>query len=242
MGKLLTSALEHDIEPELARKLLAAYAIRPGPEAMAISAWPWPLKIRALGPLQIQVDGRPLRFGRKTPTVPLAVLKVLVAAGEPVSVARLTTAVWPGYRGDAPRGTLDSALHRLRKLLGVAAAIESDGSRVGLAPESCWTDTRAFQLTCDRIGGLAKAAAHVPSVATVDGCERALLDLYRGPFGAEDDPPSVTRAREQLGRRFARAVADLEELWRRVGERDRRDRLVDLARARDDRVPMVATV
>jgi LuxR family transcriptional regulator, maltose regulon positive regulatory protein len=206
----------------------------------ATAAAEHPIRIRALGALSIEHGDRRLRFGRKLPHVPLALLKLLMASGEPIPAGRLSAALWPGYRDSAPRGTLDTAIYRLRRLLGHGAALERTPDGFALARQVCWTDTGAFALTCERIGELARRAAVADTdPATVDRCERALLSLYRGPFGADDDPPPVARAREQLRRRFARAIAELERLWLRLGEGGRRAELVQQAVTRDDRPPIL---
>jgi LuxR family transcriptional regulator, maltose regulon positive regulatory protein len=229
LSRLVTAALEHDIEREFALKLVRAYGLQPGHEALSLAAWPWPVKIRALGPLEIEVAGRPLEFGRKLPTVPLALLKVLVAATEPLSAAQLSAALWPAQGRGAPRGSLDTALYRLRRLLGDDRAIQSAGGGVALSDAICWTDVRALRSTFGRIAALGEQ----PTRAAVETCERRLLELYRGPFGAEGDPGPVARTREQLRRRFARAVGDLQRSWLYLGDRARRDDLVRHAAARD---------
>jgi LuxR family maltose regulon positive regulatory protein len=231
MHRLVSAALEHDIEPDLARRLLVAYNLRPTPATAAIAAWPWPVRIRLLGPLRIEVEGRPVQFGRKLPSMPLALLKILVAANEPSTPARLTRALWPGYGEDAPRGTLDTTLYRLRKLLGTDAAIESHEGRIGLAGSVCWSDLRAFALTCDRIETLNRDG--LPTPASLDRCERTLLDLYRGPLGLEDDPAPVARIRGEVRRRFARAALELGKLWAQLGQPERREQVMKAAAQRD---------
>lgn len=228
IARLVAAAFEHDIEPEVAHKLMLAYGLYPGPEAIVLGVGPWSVKIRALGPLQLEVDGRPLRFGRKTPAGVLALLKALVAFGEPVSAERLARAVWPGYGGSAPRGTLNTAVYRLRRMLGVPQAIAAEDGRVGLDDRHVWTDTRALIEHCRRIEALADA----PRPA-VERCERILFDLYRGPLAADDDAPAIARAREQLRRRFGDAVARLETLWDELRMPERKLALRERAHGRD---------
>jgi hypothetical protein len=226
IARLATTALEHDIEPEVAIRIVRDYEVLPSREAAAIAAWPWPIKVRVFGGLDVEVDGQPLQFGRKAPTVPLAVLKVLAVSAEPLTPARLTSLVWAAG-GRVSRGSLDTALYRLRKLLDTDAAIDSANARVALATTVCWTDVRAFELVCDRISALARDGGG--AVADIEQCEQRLLSLYRGPLGHDDDPPVVLRARERTTRSMARAVAELQRLWAAAGQPARSERLSEAA-------------
>ena len=56
------------------------------------------MRFRILGPLQVDVDGRPVAVGGPKPRTLLAVL--LVVRGETVSVDRLVDALWPRHSPD----------------------------------------------------------------------------------------------------------------------------------------------
>lgn len=207
--RLVLAALEQGIEVDYARRLIQTSALQPGPQARLIPSWPWPIRIRAFGPLEIEVDGQPLRFGRKLPLVPLALLQLLAGHAGPTRTDRVMTALWPGYQGSAPRGTLDVAVYRLRKLLGTEAAVEQSGKNLVLSALHCWTDVGAFSLLCDRIAELAAAKRPRPSAPRelearrrqVQRYEQLLQELYRGPFAADAAAPPFARLREALRRR-----------------------------------------
>jgi hypothetical protein len=202
-----------------------------GGEGLSIVASAAPrVRIRLFGRMEIEVEGAALRFGRKRPIMLLDLLKVLVSLDEPIPFCRLSAALWPGYGNAPPRGTLDTALYRLRRLLGARSAIDSACGRVALAPEICWTDTRAFTACCDRIASLPRNVA--PLRPELESCERQLLLLYRAPLGADDDPPLVARARQTFRRRFGRATSQLGRLWLALGDGDRRQRLMELTELR----------
>ena len=55
-----------------------------------------------------------VEFGRKLPTVPLALLKLSSATPRPLAANKITAALWPGMAADASRGPLDTAVYRLR--------------------------------------------------------------------------------------------------------------------------------
>ena len=76
------------------------------------------VQVFALGRFEIQVDGRPLRFGRKSPARPLMLLKYLVAHGtRELPEVQVADALWPDLEGDAALSALAVNLHRLRRLL-----------------------------------------------------------------------------------------------------------------------------
>jgi LuxR family transcriptional regulator, maltose regulon positive regulatory protein len=224
VSSLVSYALEHEIEPDFTRRMLSAWDLRPNPANFADPTWPWSVRVRAFGPLSLEVGDKPVRFGRKPPTVPLALLKVLIAAGEPITVAQLTRALWPGSAHQSQRGSLDTALYRLRKLIGADAIVSQQG-RISLAGDQCWSDVRALAFCCDRIAAIATQRATTNGHQEIEGAEQRLLDLYRGPLGLDDDPSPVLRARERSRRRFAQAIAELERLWRGAGAPERAEAL-----------------
>lgn len=131
------------------------------------------LRIGLLGPLTVTVDGRPVAL---TAARLRAVLTVLaLAAGEPVSTARLAAAVWGD---DPPKNTRRATqvyVTRLRRLLG-PRLIRTTPTGYALA-------VRPDQVDAARFGGLLDAAAR----AAGPEAERALLvealAMWRGdPF------------------------------------------------------------
>jgi LuxR family transcriptional regulator, maltose regulon positive regulatory protein len=230
VSRVVGAALEQGLELDVVHQIVRQYDLEPDAGALTSAAWPWPVKIRGLGELSIIVGDSPVQFGRKTPVVPLALLKILLGHGNALTPERLNRALWPAYGDNGPRGALNTALYRLRKLLGSEAAIETANGHVRLAERVCWTDTAAFAATCARIEALAGAA--VVDEGVLARCEVALLDLYRGALGTEHDPKAVLRARERLEERFVRAAATLEGLFRRAGNARRAASLGAVVRTR----------
>lgn len=210
MAALCAEALRADIEPDYACWLIAKRGLRP--PAADVDAWPWPLKIRALGSFDILRDGVPLEFPRKTPKKPIALLKALVALGgcgdRGVPEARLIDALWPD--GDAAADALAVNLYRLRKLLGAADVIQVQGGRVGLNPERCWADAWAFERLTERADEAAKSGR-------LDECIRhstQVLALYRGNFLADEvDETWMVSMRERLRVKFIKHVATMAKLF-----------------------------
>jgi len=198
--RLCADALRYEIEVEFVQGIIRAYPLTP--ELPAPENWPWPVKVRTLGHLELLVDGAPPGFSRKTPRKTLSLLASIIAfGGQNVPEERLIDALWPDEEGDAGHRLLASTLHRLRELLGVHQAIEQRGGKLSLNPARCWVDAFVFQ-----------RLAEDPTPAALD----ATLALYRGAFLADqDEVPWAIPMRERLRATFVAAVAsrgrDLEQ-------------------------------
>lgn len=103
------------------------------------------LRVLTLGRFHIERAGRPMSWGRKPPQVPLRLLKVLIAlGGRAVEVERITEALWPDEDGRAVKRRFDTALYRLRSMLG-RDALRTNGSAVGLDPQTVEVDALVFR-------------------------------------------------------------------------------------------------
>jgi TolB-like protein len=174
------------------------------------------VRVLTLGRFEVERNGAPLRFSRKTPRKPLDLLKVLIAlGGQSVPTEQLTDALWPESDGDAAYDSLRTTASRLRKLIGAKTLLRQDG-RWSLNFDVCWTD--AWTLTAllretQEAGGRA-----APSF---DRLEQALA-LYRGPFlDGEFDLPPVLSARQRLHGLLLRHLAELGGRYERAGEHAR---------------------
>jgi DNA-binding SARP family transcriptional activator len=189
LAELLPIALERGIETEVARMLIRECRLSP-PNAF-LETWPWPVRIYTFGRFEVQVEDKPLDFGRKAPKRTLALLKAIVAlGGSDVPEQRLADALWPEQEGDAAHESLAAALHRLRRLLGANEVIRQSHGLLSLDPQRCFVDARAFEAGLQRAGnGL------------------AVLRLYRGAFLQDDaDAQWSVSTRERLRGKFVRAV------------------------------------
>lgn len=194
MSRLCGLAIERGIEPELAILLVRAQRLLPDARARSLAAWPWEVRIRALGEFTVEVAGEPLRWGRKEQRRPLAVLRMLVAGG-PKGLRQdlLAEALWPGADGDAGQHALETALYRLRRLLGSNASILQRGGRLALAPDRVFVDAWAVESLLERAG------APAPGAALPDETRRRVRELYRGDlFGEEPDEGLMIDARRRL--------------------------------------------
>jgi ATP/maltotriose-dependent transcriptional regulator MalT/DNA-binding SARP family transcriptional activator len=216
MSRLAGVAIEQDIEVDYVRQLVAARGLPPDPERSS-DAWPWPVRIRALGRFEVVRDGAPLAFRGKAQKKPLELLKTLVAlGGEGVEASRLAAILWPDAAGDAAKVSFDSTLYRLRKLLGVETALVLAEGKLGLDPRQCWVDVTAFE----------RVARDADAVAQSGGGDaaaigRRLLEAYPGHFLAGDeDQPWLMGMRDRLRSKLVRTVLALGRRLQAEGRRE----------------------
>jgi predicted ATPase/DNA-binding SARP family transcriptional activator len=191
------------------------------------------VRLRILGPLQVEDESGPVAVGGPKPRTLLAVL--LVAGGEVVPADRLVDALW----GDTPPAEARTALRayasRLRGVLGAAAPLRYRPPGYCLSLDAASLDAAEFE----RLVGSARAAAaagdHGRALADLD----AALALWRGDALAEfaDEEFAVATAARltelrttaledhaeallELGR-AAEALPELEVLVRRHPSRER---------------------
>ncbi|MCL4801317.1 MAG: hypothetical protein KJ025_17120 [Burkholderiales bacterium] len=232
MSRLCAAALEAGIASDYVRRMVAARGLAP-PEDAAPEAWPWPLRIHALGRFRVLREGEPLRFATKAQKKPLELLKVLVAlGGDGVDAGRLAAILWPDADGDAAKVSFDSTLYRLRKLIGLDAALVLNEGKLSLDPRWCRVDVAAFE----RAARDADAVAHDPAAAPerLADAAAALRAAYPGHFLAGDEEhgwqmamrdrlrAKLVRTALALGRRLQAVdrLREAAELYQRTLELD----------------------
>jgi ATP/maltotriose-dependent transcriptional regulator MalT/DNA-binding SARP family transcriptional activator len=214
MARLCVAALEAGIEVDYVRRLVRVRRLVPETPPLHVEAWPWPVRIRALGPFEIARDDTPIRFAGKAQRRPLEVLRVLVAlGGRAVPEPRVTDLVWPDADGDRTQQALAMAVHRLRRLLGAEQALTRGNGRLGLDPRLCWVDVWALE---HAFVAAEAAAGQMPELrrwaAQVEG-------LYRGPFLADERAqPWAEPLAERLRSRWLRHLALVAGAWLEKGD------------------------
>jgi DNA-binding SARP family transcriptional activator len=206
VARLWADALEHGIE----RAFIVAAIRRRGlePPTRYAPAWPWRVRIRALGPLEVECDDVPLRFGARAQLKPLEVLKVLVAMpSHRADAQQLQSWLWPEATEDAAKAALEVAVHRLRKLLNCDDAVRASAGKLSLPPEYVWVDASAFE------AWLPEAQRELdgqPAAPAADMLAQRLFRDYRGPlFGDDEAAPWSVGPRERLHQGFLRLAAGL---------------------------------
>jgi DNA-binding SARP family transcriptional activator len=160
------------------------------------------LQVCVLGRFEIRLAGEPMRFGRKAPTRPLALLKYLASCGtrEPAET-EVADALWPDQDGDAALRSLAVNLHRLRRLLGSAATVAHHERRLALDAREVGCDAFAFERLLDQSSMAADVGERHRLAAQA-------LELYRGEFLSGEDTESwILPVRERLRARFVKACA-----------------------------------
>jgi ATP/maltotriose-dependent transcriptional regulator MalT len=182
--RMLPLALQEGIEVEEAGALVRRF--RYPPDDPLLEGWPWPVRVYTLGRFEVQRDGRPLRFERKAPRRPLALLQCLIAhGGDGVSEHTLEDALWPDAEGDQAHQRLALTLHRLRQVLGDAEAIRVRNGKVSLAADRVWVDVLCLQRAAKTQSGAQLA--------------RLVATLHRGDFlPGEAQEHWLLPARERL--------------------------------------------
>ena len=214
VARLCARALQAGIETEYARRLVQVHRLVPPPDGTAPEAWPWRVRIRALGPFEVLIEDRPVAFVGRAQRKPLELLKALVAfGGTAVPERQLADALWPDAEGDLAQQSLAVTLHRLRRLLKDDEAIRRHEGRLDLDRKRVWVDAAALE-------------ACLANAVHAMGQERArlvdqTLRLYRGPFLAGDDLPWIVAARERLRARFVRELGEVARVCETAGDPDR---------------------
>ncbi|WP_137128347.1 winged helix-turn-helix domain-containing protein [Roseomonas sp. HF4] len=208
MARLAALALEHGVEPEVAREVVLRNDLKAPPEAGA--AWPWALRIRTLGSFEIERTDAPLPSSRKESRRLLELLRLLAAHGStPLAQERVADALWPDSDGDAARNALDNALHRLRKMLGGDDRVLLRQGALQLSPQRCWTDVGALEALLARL--------ETCPTGEIVGHGAAIRALYRAPLLPDEALPLVMERRAMLHRRVQRSLDLAAERLARTG-------------------------
>jgi DNA-binding SARP family transcriptional activator/tetratricopeptide (TPR) repeat protein len=155
---------------------------------------------RVLGPVEAEIDGRPVDLGHARQRCVLSAL--LVDAGRLVPVATLLERVWAGQPPQRARPVLSGYLSRLRSLLVPAAEValtrRSGGYLLAVDPMS--VDMHWFRCLVRQAG----AASGDAAAALFDQA----LALWRGEAFATLDTPWLEDVRDSLG--AERLAAELD--------------------------------
>jgi two-component SAPR family response regulator len=157
---------------------------------------------------RVHVLGRFRLFAGNTPVIipprlrkPLELLQVLIALGGiEVNAGALIDSLWPDSDGDAAYHALESALYRLRRLLGSHDAVRMGGGKVSLNRDQLCVDMWQLEEELGR--------PHDPKENGIERIGRLRL-LYQGHFlQHEAEKPWILQARHELRDRLLRVIRD----------------------------------
>jgi len=221
MARLCTFALEEGIETDYVCGLIKQRKLVPAEPPLHLDTWPWRFRVHTLGRFDVTRDDEGKLLSGRGPGRPIEVLKVAIAmGGRDASVDRITDALWPNIDRDYAHRSFNTALHRLRKMLGEDAAITMSNNQLTLSTRYFWIDTWALDYALDELRvalrGGPDVAERVPELA-----ER-ILDLYQGGFlPSDEDHGWAVSAREQLRHKFVRFIHDVGHWWEEQHELDK---------------------
>ncbi len=210
--RLYALALEHEIETEYVCSVISKRGLAPPPQAASLQGWPWPLKVQTLGAFTILKDGVPLRFTGKSPRKPLELLKAVIAfGGSDVNQSTLIDALWPELEGDNAQRALETALYRLRKLLGDDAAIVLKSGKLTVDSSRVWVDAFAAERLLQQADSSSLAAER--DAGRLEALATRLLSAYRGEFLPEESSAWASSRRDRLSNSL---MMLLHEIGRRL--------------------------
>jgi DNA-binding SARP family transcriptional activator len=179
MSYLCCKALEHNIEPAYARKLIATRNLMPDELPLDLDGWDWPIRVHTLGRFSIALQGKETAFSRKPKNKQMELLKLLISQGEPgTTEEKIRDLLWPDSDGDKGRNLLKVTLHRLRELLGSENAIRLREGRLFIDKRVVWIDAWAFEYSF--VKTRAKCSAKTTNQLL------KVIDLYQGDFLADE--------------------------------------------------------
>ncbi len=149
-------ALEANIESDFIRSVAAQRKLlAPKPDW---DDWPWPIKIYCLGKFSLVASNE---SASKLSGKLLELLQALVAkGGHEVAGDDLIKLLWPGRDRVGGYHALETAIYRLRKLMGDESCLIVKKNTISLNPERVWIDAWSLQASLDKLSDTADLAHH----------------------------------------------------------------------------------
>lgn len=166
----------------------------------------------------IEVEGKPLEQSGKSQKKILELLEVLVTlGGRNVNCDQLTEILWPDAEGDLARQSLETALHRLRKLIGKEAVLLNSGM-ISLNDSYCWLDLWAFEATVAELELTLKSDKQQHVIVKLTD---RLLALYRDTFLKNSNSGLAILRQTKLLNKLSHALDSSIDFHEQHGEHER---------------------
>jgi DNA-binding SARP family transcriptional activator len=210
---LLAFALEQGIETAHVQQLIHQAELLPREPASIPPNWPMPVRIQTLGRFVVNVDGEALAEETRSKNRPLELLQTLIAfGGRDVADTRLMDTLWPDASGDGGARSLNTTLHRLRKILGTDHAILLKDRTISLDARYIWLDTWAFERTLEQLRQQLNNPR--PNALAIRRQWATLSSLYAGPFLGKGAQKSwALDMAERLRSRMIRFTLEVGAYW-----------------------------
>jgi len=218
VAEFAAAALGAGIEVDYIRELIRRRQLAPPfPDN---ESWPWPIKVSAMGPFVLAVEGTAMRSTGKAQRKSLDLLQLLIAfGGRDVATSAVIGNLWPSPEGDAGRA-FESTLYRLRKLLGRDDAILLADGKLTLNAKIVWVDAWALERRLDELAAIADANGRGIGAEVAD----PIFALYRGHFlEGGGEAAWMLGMRQRLRGKFLR---NLVAVGKRLEGQDEADRAI----------------
>lgn len=225
-AKLCVKALEEEIERDYVQELITRRGLVPDETAYSTTGWPWPLKISTLGQFEIIRNGEVFRLHGKGQQKPVLILKALIAfGGRQVYEQKICDALWPDTEGDLAHRSFETALYRLRRMLGSDGILLFQEGKLSLNTQVCRVDILALEGILQEARILWSSVRNSQSgVQTGESRDRAAkltrmaISIYKEDFLiAEKGHPWLLSCRERLRARYLRGMENLFSYWEATG-------------------------
>ncbi|MFV1997987.1 MAG: BTAD domain-containing putative transcriptional regulator [Acidiferrobacterales bacterium] len=169
------------------------------------------VEVFTLGRFQLKVQGKTISDCCTAQTKPLEVMKAIIAmGGHAVRTERILDALWPDAEADAAHHALETALYRLRKILGVKQALILQDGRLRFDSDYCWIDVWYFERLLEEAEIAVEDEA---SLGVIEILAAKLKLLYQGPF-LHDSPEQywLLSSRERIHYRLLSVLGSMGRL------------------------------
>ena len=201
--KLCVSAFEHGIELGYAAKLVELFKFSYPQDQSIIEQWPWKLKLHVLNEFNAKLDGGSISAKNKSQGKTLELLQVLTAiGGQNVEGWRIAEVLWPDSEADTAQQSLDTTIHRLRKIISKEAIVVQN-NKLSLSKEHCWTDVWQFEALVGQLDALFEEDVVSDEVFKQT---KQLLHIYTGPLLQNIDDSWIIFNREKYAAEFLRVM------------------------------------
>ncbi len=198
---VLAKALDDNIFSNYARQLIIRHRLKPPPFWSISTSWPYRLKIFTLGRFALEISLTGQRAIRKTPSKPLELLAILVAAKGEIEKSYLLDILWPETEADVAYHNLETTIYRLRKMLGHKDFIKSRGRTVSLNADNCYVDIWELKNKLEKIKKAIRRKAATEAFLLTE----EVLDLY-DEFLPGYHSPSIIYERKTLAQTAATII------------------------------------